>query len=571
MKLSTALALLALVGAPTLCSAAAIKEEDGVLVLNKRNFKKALRKHARPGLLVDFYAPWCAHCKTLAPEYVIAAATLAAADPPVRLAKVDVTREKKLGRTYAPNGYPALVFFRDGDPDNHLDFPGLPNRTTIVAWVARQTGSGCTVLADDAAAAAWAADAATVAKPAMVLGVGLAPRQEAALQQAAASWDDTACALVASPKLALAATPDSALELDVGATRAAEEALGRASGGGGGGGSLLLWNTEALGDEAGATERRDLGASGVAALGSGLDDAERVRRWKFGAQVPELVVFREKDEVAKKMMERAKTHLLLFTVAEGDKDSAAAEAAFRAAAKEHRGRFCSVLVPASEAGMVGYFGLAPAMLPAARMLNISSDGAHKKMGGPDATAGNSAVDGASLAELVRAVMAGEAAAAVKSAPEPSSPQPAGAPRVVVGSNFAREVLHAGGGGGGPARDVFVQFHAPWCEHCKAVTPTWAALAKRLGGVPSLRVASFDMEENELPPRAVPAEALEALPALLLFRADDKTAPRNYDTWSIKHNKGVRDVAGFSRFLREAVALPFDDPEAAEEESSKDEL
>mmetsp|Transcript_29858 Transcript_29858/g.40355 ORF Transcript_29858/g.40355 Transcript_29858/m.40355 type:complete len:110 (-) Transcript_29858:160-489(-) len=92
----------------------AVEIEDGVLVLNDDNFDEELAKH--PLMVIEFYAPWCGHCKKLAPEYAAAAQALAEQEreTPIVLAKVDCDKATALKTRFGISTFPTLYWFTDG-------------------------------------------------------------------------------------------------------------------------------------------------------------------------------------------------------------------------------------------------------------------------------------------------------------------------------------------------------------------------------------------------------------------------------------------------------------------------
>ncbi|CAI2302669.1 unnamed protein product [Caenorhabditis sp. 36 PRJEB53466] len=83
---------------------------------------------------VEFYAPWCAHCKRLHPIWDQVGHALADSNLPIRVGKVDCTRFTAVSNKLNIQGYPTILFFRNG---HVIDYRGGREKEALVNFAKR--------------------------------------------------------------------------------------------------------------------------------------------------------------------------------------------------------------------------------------------------------------------------------------------------------------------------------------------------------------------------------------------------------------------------------------------------
>jgi thioredoxin 2 len=81
-------------------------------------------------LVVDFWAPWCGPCRTMAPAFAQAAAQL---EPNYRLGKVNTEEQQGLAARFGIRSIPTLAIFKGGREVARQS--GAMDAARLTAWI----------------------------------------------------------------------------------------------------------------------------------------------------------------------------------------------------------------------------------------------------------------------------------------------------------------------------------------------------------------------------------------------------------------------------------------------------
>merc|ERR1711935_140495 len=436
-----------------------IDEEDGVLVLTEKNFDKAIEAHEF--VLVEFYAPWCGHCKKLAPEYAMAAKQLEKSESAVKLGKVDATIEKALGTKFGVRGYPTLKFFKSGKPQ---DYKGPRDGAGIVSWLEKKTGPPAIQVND------MESFEKMKEHPVVIVGVFKDQESDAAKEfiKAAGSIEDHKIVI----------TSDDEVKKGIQARD----------------GWIIMF--------------KNFDVPRVKYEGEAKSDD--IEAWINEQSVPSVWEFTSTN-AQKIFAQKAKVVFAYVDVNEK-----------------------------SNAQVTKFFGIDASMVPMYTLFEMESSSKYM-------SDKNTAAETEAVTKMVEKYFAGELEKTLKSEdiPENWDKEPV---KVLVGKNFAEVAMDK-------SKNVFVEFYAPWCGHCKSLAPIWDKLGEEFEKDDSVVIAKMDSTANE-----ADGVNVKSFPTLKLWKKD---------TNALVDYSGARDFETLANFVRTGeMKLPEKPKEKEEKPADK---
>ncbi|KAK2466246.1 hypothetical protein APHAL10511_001888 [Amanita phalloides] len=423
--------LLAL-AARVLAEAEAEAESD-VISLTASNFNELV--DAEPLILVEFFAPWCGHCKALAPHYEEAATALK--EKNIKLAKVDCVEEAELCQSKGVQGYPTLKVYKSGEAK---DYNGARQADGIISYMIKQSLPAVSDVTIDNHSEFQKADKF------VAIAYLASPTDAPAVQFSAvaeAHRDDYLFGL----------STDKAVIESAGVTPPA----------------LIVYRT--------FDEPRSEYPYPVSALTS-----EELVNWLKELSVP--ILDQVSGENYRTYATSDKPLAYVFVDPTDEKKDELLEA-IRPVAKKYKPKMNFVWIDASQFGdHAKALNLAEAKWPAFVVQDLT-----KQLKYP--LDQSNEVTPEAVSNLVQLYIDGKVEPTLKSEPIPETQnEPV---FVIVGKNFEQVVLD-------DSKDVFIEFYATWCGHCKRLKPIWDSLGEKFADRKDrVVIAKMEATENDLPP------------------------------------------------------------------------
>ncbi|KAJ7276445.1 thioredoxin-like protein [Mycena haematopus] len=440
-------------------------------------------------ILVEFFAPWCGHCKALAPHYEEAATALK--EKNIKIAKVDCVDQADLCQSNGIQGYPTLKVYRNGTPS---DYTGPRKAEGIIGYMVKQSLPAVTEVtasnhdefqhADNLVVIAYLSS--TTDAPAPAFSATAEKHRDDFMFGLSTDKDAIAAAKVTVP-------------------------------------AVVVYRKY---DEPSVVYPFPI-------LDAGVSDLED---WIKELSVPTLAEVSSENYATYAQSPKPLAYLFLDPSSDHKDEEIAM---LKPIASKYKSKMNFVWIDAIKFGdHARGLNLAEVKWPSFVIQNLQ-----KQLKFPYDQ--SKEVEPVGIEAWVKGYLDGELVPELKSEPIPESQGEN--VYYLVGKEFEKVVFD-------DEKDVFIEFYASWCGHCKRLKPTWDSLGDHYAPFKkTLTIAKMEAQENDLPP-TLPF-SITGFPTIKFKKA----GTRDFIDY-----EGDRSYESLVAFLQEHAVNPLDFKDVPEE-------
>ena len=450
-------------------------QASNVVDLTSDDFDETIS--ANEFVMVEFYAPWCGHCKKLAPDYEKLADQLKEEGSPAVIAKIDATEHAGPASTYGVRGYPTLIFFKNG---NQIKYEGDRAVDAMAKFITKKSGpASLEIKSKDELDAALKQDVVVVAY------------LEDAEDTPFKNWMRAATSGQLED-FALAHVHDAAV----------------------------------AGDNAGKVIIHKTGDDDV------VFDFDKITKTKLVSFIT-TEGYPLYEEIGQPVWQRAQNNKAKLAVVFVDNNDNEQMEIVKALAKQFKGEVSVSLAPtATQKSLAERWGASGRYFPTCVFADFSAGEAILSVFNEETEEAFTAESGTAF---INAATDGTYTNYLKSEPIPENND--GPVTTLVAKNF-EDIVYS------TEKDVFVEFYAPWCGHCKKLNPIWDELGDSLADSDHVVIAKVDATANTLPKEI----NVKGYPTLIWFPAGGAGSEQ------VTFN-GERDLESLTKFVVEKASKP----------------